>query len=150
MLRRATLLCTLAIAALVAATPPDSAVIVNSGSTNTVGYSITIWPSGKASLTTQNRDGSPIGPAKAFNVAPTTAARFFTDLAAAKNTHAATVPCMKSASFGSSMHVKWQGWVSPDLECPPNDSAGEALVKDVDQIRQASGLARMPLRTPQP
>jgi hypothetical protein len=148
-MRRATLLCTVAIAVLVAATPPDSAVILNSGSTNTVGYAITVWSDGKASLTTQNRDGSSTGPAKAFSVAPATAARFFADLATAKNTKAVTVPCMKSASFGSSMHVKWQGWVSPDLECPPKDSAGEALVKDVDEIRQASGLAQTPMRPPQ-
>ena len=53
---------------------------------------------------------------------------------------------MKSASFGSSTHVKWQGWVSPDLECPPKTSAGDALVKDVDEIRKASGLAQTPLR----
>ncbi len=145
-MRRATLLCVLAVASLVAATPRDSAVIINSGSTNTVGYAITVWSDGKASLTTQNRDGSSTGPAKAFSVPPETASRFFADLATAKKTNAVTVLCMKSASFGSSMHVKWQGWVSQDLECPPKDSAGQALVKDVDEIRQASGLAQTPLR----
>jgi len=145
-MRRATLLCALAIASLVAASPRDSAVIVNSGSTNTVGYAITIWSDGKASLTTHNRDGSATGPAKAFSVAPATAARFFADLAAAKNANAVTVPCMKSASFGSSTHIKWQGWDSPDLECPPKSAQGDALVKDVGEIRQASGLAQTPLR----
>ncbi len=144
--RRATLFCALAIASFVAAAPRDSAVIVNSGSTNTVGYSITVWSDGQASLTTQNRDGSATGPAKAFKVPPATAARFFADLADAKSTGAVTVPCMKSASFGSSMHVKWQGWTSPDLECPPKSTVGDALVKDVDEIRQASGLAAQPLR----
>ncbi|MBV8344990.1 MAG: hypothetical protein JO190_08380 [Candidatus Eremiobacteraeota bacterium] len=148
-MRRATLLCIAAIAGLVAAAPRDSAIIINSGSTNTIGYAITVWSDGKASLTTQNRDGSPAGPAKPFSVAPATAARFFADLATAKNAKAATVPCMKSASFGSSMHVKWQDWTSPDLECPPKTSAGDALVKDVDDIRQASGLAQTPLRPPQ-
>ena len=144
--RHATLLCALAIASLVAAAPRDSAVIVNSGSTNTVGYSITVWSDGQASLTTQNRDGSATGPAKPFTVSAATAARFFNDLAAAKSSNAATVPCMKSASFGSSMHVKWQGWVSPDLECPAKGAAGDALIRDVDAIRQASGLAPQPLR----
>lgn len=148
MLRRATLFCALAIASLVAAAPRDSAVIVNSGSTNTVGYSITVWSDGQASLTTRNRDGGATGPAKPFTVAPATAARFFADLATAKSTSAVTVPCMKSASFGSSMHVTWQGWVSPDLECPAKSSAGDALIKDVDEIRQASGLAAQPLRQP--
>lgn len=148
MRRRATLVCALAICSLVAAAPRDSAVIVNSGSTNTVGYSITVWSDGQASLTTQNRDGKATGPAKSFTVPAATAARFFTDLANAKSTNAVTVPCMKSASFGSSMHVKWQGWVSPDLECPAKTSAGDALIKDVDEIRQASGLAAQPLRQP--
>ena len=146
MRRRATLFCALAICSLVAAAARDSAVIVNSGSTNTVGYSITVWSDGQASLTTQNRDASATGQAKPFTVPASTAARFFTDLATAKSTNAVTVPCMKSASFGSSMHVKWQGWVSPDLECPAKTSAGDALIKDVDEIRQASGLAAQPLR----
>lgn len=146
MFSRATLLSAIAIASLVAAAPRDSAVIVNSGSTNTIGYSITVWSDGAASLTTQNRDGSATGPAKSFTVPAATAARFFADLATAKNSNAVTVPCMKSASFGSSMHVKWQGWVSPDLECPAKTSAGDALIKDVDEIRQASGLAQQPLR----
>jgi hypothetical protein len=144
--RRATVLCGLAIASLVAAAPRDSAVIINSGSTNTIGYSITVWSDGKASLTMQNRDGSATGPAKPFTVQPATAARFFADLATAKNTNAVTVPCMKSASFGSSMKVRWQGWVSPDLTCPAKTSAGDALIKDVEAIRQASGLTQQPLR----
>jgi hypothetical protein len=55
---------------------------------------------------------------------------------------------MKSASFGTSTHITWQGWVSPDLECPPKTSAGDALVKDVQEIRQASGSANAPLRQP--
>jgi hypothetical protein len=146
MRRSATLLCALAIASLVAAAPRDSAVIVNSGSTNTIGYSITVASDGQASLTTQNRDGSATGPAKPFTVPPATAERFFADLDAAKSGSAVTVPCMKSASFGSSMHVKWQGWISPDLECPAKTAAGDALIKDVDEIRQASGLAEQPLR----
>jgi hypothetical protein len=149
MRRRATLLCSLAIAGLVAATPPDSAVIVNSGSTNTIGYTITVSSDGHASLTTQKRDGTAMGSAKSFTLASGTAARFFADLVAAKNSTMVTVPCMKSASFGSTTHVKWQGWTSPDLECPPKNSAGQALVKDVGEIRQASGLTQAPLR-PQP
>ena len=48
---------------------------------------------------------------------------------------------MKSASFGMAEHVKWQGWVSPDLTCPPKDSLGEALVKDIGEIRQAAGVS---------
>jgi hypothetical protein len=58
---------------------------------------------------------------------------------------------MKSVSFGSTLKITWQGWVSPDLTCPPKDSLGDALIKDVDAIRQAAGISAMPLRqAPQP
>jgi hypothetical protein len=137
---RATFLAGLAIATLVAATSPDSAVIVNSGSTNTYGYSIQVSSDGKATVTRQNR-GIASSTAKPFTVSAETTARFFSDLAAARKGNAVTVPCMKSASFGTSEHIKWQGWVSPDLTCPPKDSLGEALVKDVDEIRQAAGVS---------
>jgi hypothetical protein len=140
----ATFLAGLAIAMLVAATPPDSAVIVNSGSTNTSGYAIQVSSEGKASVTIQNR-GTATGTPKPFTVSTETTARFFSDLAAARKANAVTVPCMKSASFGTSEHVKWQGWVSPDLTCPPKDSVGEALVKVVDEIRQAAGVSTNPL-----
>jgi len=145
---RATLLSALAIAGCVAGASIDSAVIVNSGSTNAVGYKISVSSDGKASATLQNRDGSSAGSEKAFTVPKATAARFFADLAAARGSNAATVPCMKSASFGSTTHITWQGWVSPDLDCPPKGSAGEALVKDVDEIRQAAGISSSQLRQP--
>jgi len=144
---RATFLTALAIAALVAAAPPDSAVIVNSGSTNSMGYSIEVSSDGKASVTMQSH-GSSAGAPKQFTVPAATAQRFFGDLAAARKGNAATVPCMKSASFGTTTHVKWQGWVSPDLSCPPKDSLGDALVKDIDAIRKAGGISAMPLRQP--
>jgi hypothetical protein len=47
---------------------------------------------------------------------------------------------MKSASFGTSTHINWKGWVSPDLDCPPNDSLGDALVRDYQEILKASGV----------
>jgi hypothetical protein len=46
------------------------------------------------------------------------------------------------------MNVKWHDWLSPDLECAPKDSAGQALVKDVNVIRAASGLPATPMRPP--
>jgi hypothetical protein len=130
-----------------AAAPSDNAVIVNSGSTNTMGYSIQVSSDGKASVTMQNR-GSSASAAKAFTVSAETSKRFFADLASARKGNVATVPCMKSASFGTSTHISWQGWVSPDLSCPPKDSLGEALVQDIDAIRQAAGVSAMPRRQP--
>ena len=141
---RATFLGMLAIATCVAATTPDSAVIVNSGSTNSVGYKIEVWPDGKASATMQSRGGAP-GTPKAFAVPAATASRFFADLAAARKGNATSVPCMKSASFGTTTHVNWQGWVSPDLSCPPKGQLGDALVQDVDAIRKAAGIEEFPL-----
>jgi len=144
---RATFLSALAIATFVAAASRDSAVIVNSGSTNSLGYTITVASDGKATVAMQSR-GGPAGSPKAFTLAAATAERFFADLAAARKGNAATVPCMKSASFGSSTHITWQGWVSPDLTCPPKDALGEALVQDVEKIRDAAGVSAMPLRQP--
>lgn len=138
----ATILATLAIASLMAATPSESAKIVNSGSTNTVGYTISVSSDGKASAIMQNGSSA----AKAFTITTDLATRFFSDLAAARKAGTVTVPCMKSASFGSSTHVSWEGWTSPDLTCPPKDSVGEALIKDVEAIRQAAGIPASPLR----
>lgn len=144
---RATLAAVLAIATLVAAAPLDSATIVDSGSTNANGYTIHISSDGNASVTYQPRGGNPIGAPKTFTVPAATTARFFADLAAARKGNAATVPCMKPVSFGTTLKVTWQGWTSPDLTCPPKDALGETLVSDVAAIRNAGGIN--PLR-PQP
>jgi hypothetical protein len=145
----ATVVAALAIASFVAASPRDSAAIVNSGSTNSYGYTITVWSDGTGSVTLQARGGTPSSP-KAFTVPSATTARFFADLAAARKGNATTVPCMKSVSFGSTTRISWQGWESPDLTCPPKDSLGEALVKDVDAIRKAAGIQELPLRQASP
>jgi hypothetical protein len=141
---RASFLAGLAIASFVAATPRDTAVIVNSGSTNAVGYKIQVWSDGTAAITTQNGANSPA--AKNFTISAAAASRFFADLAAARKDGAKSAACMKSASFGTSTHVTWQGWISPDLDCPPKNSLGAALVQDVQTIRQASGISAIPLR----
>lgn len=150
MLPRATLVGVLVIASCVAAAPRDTAVIVNSGSTNSYGYSIQVWSDGKASVTLQGKGGAAASTPKAFTVPAATVVRFFADLAAARKGNPTSLPCMKSASFGSSTHITWQGWLSPDLNCPPKDALGDALVKDVDAIRQASGISELPLRSAAP
>ena len=145
---RATLVAAAAILGCMAATPSDNAVIVNSGSTNSYGYAIHVSADGKGTFTLQNRGGSAASSSKPFTVPAATATRFFLDLAAARKGNMTAEPCMKSASFGTSTHVSWQGWTSPDLSCPPNGSLGEALVKDVDAIRKAAGINELPLRQP--
>jgi hypothetical protein len=127
-------------ASLVGAAPLDSAVIVDSGSTNTAGYRVEVRSDGSATVSVQqNRNASP-GPATPFHVSADTAKKLFADLAAARSESALTVPCMKSASFGSTVKVTWQGWTSSDLTCPPKDSVGQSLIDDVSTIRQASGV----------
>jgi hypothetical protein len=129
----------------VAATSPDSAVIVNSGSTNTMGYKITISRDGNGTATLQGRTGTPSGKPKSFQLVSGTVTRFFDDLSAARKENAPPIPCMKSASFSSTTRITWQGWTSPDLECPQKTPTGDALVRDVQAIRQAAGLGTLPL-----
>ena len=140
----ATLVAVMAIATFMAAGPGDSAVITNSGSTNAYGYTITVTPDGKATVAMQAKGAAPSA-AKPFSVPSATITKFFDDLAAARKANIASVPCMKSVSFGSTTHVAWQGWQSPDLDCPPKDDLGTALVNDVEAIRKASGISSTPL-----
>lgn len=132
--------------ALVAAAPRDSAVIVDSGSTNTQGYKIEVWSDGTASLAPQNRLGAAAGAAKPFTVPAATATRLFADLAAARKGGVTGEPCMKSASFGTTTKIEWHGWISPDLDCPSGNALTTALVHDVGEIRQTSGIGAEPLR----
>jgi len=140
----ATLVAAMAIATFMAAGPGDSAVITNSGSTNAYGYTIKVTPDGNATVAMQAR-GAATSAAKPFTVPSATITKFFADLAAARKANIASVPCMKSVSFGTTTHVTWQGWQSPDLDCPPKDDLGTALVNDVEAIRKASGISSTPL-----
>ncbi|MBV8117170.1 MAG: hypothetical protein JOY69_00655 [Candidatus Eremiobacteraeota bacterium] len=127
-----------------AAPARDGAAIVDSGSTNTSGYRIDIWSDGRATIRLQNRAGVAQGSARPFTVSAKVAARFFTDLKAARAANVAGAPCMKSASFGTTTHVSWHGWTSPDLDCPADSPLLSALVRDVNAIRAASGIGDLP------
>ncbi|HYL27331.1 MAG TPA: hypothetical protein VEW74_05810 [Candidatus Nitrosotalea sp.] len=141
---RTLLFSALALLGCIGATTDDFAVINNSGSTNANGYIIQIWADGDASIMPQSHGGQIAGAPKAFNVPPTIAQKLFSDLAAARQANAATVPCMKPVSFGSTLRVSWQGWDSPDLTCPPKDSLGDALLSDAEAIAKAGGVANTP------
>ena len=127
------------------ASTPDEASIVNSGSTNTAGYRIDVRSDGSAHLTLQSRPGpgAPNEP-KTFSIAASLTARFFADLKAVRAGNVTGEPCMKSASFGTSTHVSWQDWKSPDLDCPSKNTLLGALIRDVNAIRQASGVGTFP------
>ncbi|MFN2449789.1 MAG: hypothetical protein ABR508_08350 [Candidatus Baltobacteraceae bacterium] len=124
---------------------PDGAILVNSGSTNTPGYTIKVWSDGRAvaaaGMTRAPRD---------------VVARLFADLRAAKRAGSANEAktCMKSASFGSSTVARYHGWSSDDLECPGNDPltadahALAAAVQPVTLHRRLPNEIRRPEASP--
>lgn len=126
------LLFALANASVFAATAPIT--IVNSGSTNTLGFTIAVGSDGGATLTMAHAT-------KTFHVADATLKKFLADLNAARRmTTSPAGGCMKSASFGSSTRIAWQGWTSPDLECPAPNAQIAALADDVHAVREAAGI----------
>jgi hypothetical protein len=129
-----------------ATTRPDGMTIVNSGSTNTIGWSIALRSDGTATID-----------ARAFMVPQALAVKLFADAAAARNAHVLGRACMKSASFGTHLNVIWHGWTSPDLTCRPMSLLASTLAVDVGRITEIaqppSGLRRIglpiePRRTP--
>jgi hypothetical protein len=139
--------CAVTAAAVIAATPApvEQATIVNSGSTNTSGFKITVESGGRASSIMQNRAGVAQSSVHAFVLSSKQATQFFSDVKAAKAAPGTEGGCMKSASFGSSTHVTWNGWTSPDLQCPSDSAAIKALAADVSTIRTAAGISDFPL-----
>lgn len=125
----------LACAVLSATLQHDGATIVNSGSTNTAGYTITVWSDGTA--TSLVRGASSPTP---FTVPKETAERFFSDVKAARGNGAQLQHCMKSASFGTRTVVQWHGWSSPDLQCPPFTPEVGALATDVQSLESAANI----------
>ncbi len=130
--------CALLCAAVAAAPQRDGAVIVNSGSTNTAGYSITIWSDGSGLAQVQGGAGRP------FTISNDLAARFFTDLKAARANGQQLQHCMKSVSFGTRTNVRWHGWLSPDFQCPPFTTPVAALAQDVSAIESAANIQAGP------
>lgn len=123
----------------------DGATIVNSGSTNALGFKIDVHSDGSGSVVLQNRMGQAQSQSRSFKLPLAQTKQFFSNLEAARDGNAANEHCMKSASFGTSTHVEWHGWTSPDLDCPPADKLDAALVHDYEAIRTASGVDAMTL-----
>ncbi len=93
------------------------AQIVNSGSTNTRGYALTVSRSGAVLVDAQDGTG-----ARSAAVEPDLANRFFAALEGSEPLDALTPGrCMKSASFGYAVRVRYSGAVTPDLTCPADD-----------------------------
>jgi hypothetical protein len=120
-------------------TAADSAVIVNSGSTNTAGFRISVNPSGDAEYTvTPRRSGpKPEEPAPVHqHLSDALAKRLFSDLAAAQPFISLPQPhCAKSASFGTRLTIEFGDSETPDLSCGDGDNAKlRALIQDASEV----------------
>jgi hypothetical protein len=116
-----------------AAEPPQQATIENTGSTNTLGVKIVVNPGGSAQTLVQGQE------ARTTTINSDLSDRLFRDLKAFSPLSALPANhCFKSASFGTSLYVEYNGERSPDLNCPtPAGSKLAQLQKDVNEIVQA-------------
>jgi hypothetical protein len=114
-----------------AAVPINVAVIINSGSTNTIGYRIYVTPSGQVTYV----DGKGQGKGK---LSPTLTKKFFADIQTAEPLSNLPVKtsCVKPVSFGTSTTIRLGGEQSPDVSCPGNALASK-LNNDVVAIAKA-------------
>ncbi len=126
----------------------QSAVIDNTGSTNTFGYTITVTATkgtyhissvSNGGKDTSNEAGMPSG------VQPLVA-HLFTDLNAAMPLTSLPVRHgMRSASFGTRTTITYKGQTSPDLTFA-SDPRSAALKADVDSITKALHVGNAPRR----
>jgi hypothetical protein len=115
--------------------PSGGAVILNTGSTNTLGYRISVGTKGEAWFVVAGH------PVQHSRISRALARKFFAHLRAAMPLSRLGVEqCMKSASFGTSVFVSWRGQRSPDLTCAGDNARARALSDDVNQIAAALHL----------
>jgi len=119
--------------------PHDAAVMLVTGSTNTLGYRIVVQSDGNAEFVKGTERAT-------ARVSADLARALFADLEAAMPlSELHTGRCMKSASFGTSTFVYWRQHRSPDLSCAGESKAG-ALLTDVQRISIELKLAQPILR----
>jgi hypothetical protein len=104
--------------------------ITNSGSTNSSGYTVKVYPNGEADIAISRPPS-----ARKASVPRTMASDLFGAVHAAQSNGQASgaARCMKSASFGSTMRVKYSTRTSPDLNCPVSGT-NAALRAQVNKI----------------
>lgn len=126
---------------LLSASSPQVSVI-DSGSTNRAGVTITVDQDGNASV--QQPGSQP----QSTKLDAQLCQQLLRDVKTAGSL--STLPeqhCPKSVSFGSRLYVEANGDRSPDISCSPqSDSRSAALQKDANQIletvRKQLGLSR--------
>ena len=104
--------------------------IIDSGSTNSSGYTVRVYAGGQAEIM-MNRPAS----TRQAKIPRSMASDLFAaiHLAQSNGRPSGAATCMKSASFGSSMRVKYSTWTSPDLNCPVI-GANAAVKAQVEKI----------------
>ncbi len=109
------------------------ATIIDTGSTNRPGLRVTFDDEGHATVTRREE-------VRHMNLPERLCNQFMHDLKAAEPLSALpTRHCMKSASFGSSMFIEFNGVRTRDLSCSPQpDERAAALQKDANEILQAA------------
>ncbi|MBH8562963.1 hypothetical protein I8748_12350 [Nostoc sp. CENA67] len=122
----------------IALVPNNVAVIVNSGSTNTIGYRIYVTPTGEANYVDGNGSGHGQLPKKLTKT-------FFHDLKVAEPLSSLPVEqgCVKSTSFGTTTTISLGGQQSPDVSCPGNQKA-RRLDTDIIAIAKALKVVNVP------
>lgn len=107
--------------------------IHDTGSTNRLGVRVTFDREGHATVEARNHESRVIQlPEQLCN-------QFIQQLKALGPLQALPARhCMKSASFGSSLFVEFEGHRSPDLSCPGQESRIEALQKQANEILRAA------------
>jgi hypothetical protein len=113
-------------------------IITNSGSTNTIGWRVTIGAGGEAYYVTGDGPGSGTLPTEVNT-------KLRADIEAAKPLASLPQeqPCMKPMSFGTKTFIAVGGDQSPDITCPNNDK-GETLKDDVDRVVAFLKLRNVP------
>jgi hypothetical protein len=122
--------------------------IVNTGSTNAPGFTITVTPEGLATWAV----GAPKGlgsPLKCVTMTGTTmlaaalTSTLFTDLTKAEPFASRHFDqCAKSISFGTYTHVTYAGATIPDIECGSStDPLAEAVTVDTQNVETAISAA---------
>jgi hypothetical protein len=119
-----------------ASLPPGSALIRNSGSSNTLPYAISLRPDGSALVTV-----GVAASAEQRTVPQAETAELFAELHDAMPLDALPRQhCMKSASFGTTTTIRFGGAASPDLDCA-GDPATRGLAATVARIVKSLGIS---------
>ncbi|HEX2571651.1 MAG TPA: hypothetical protein VH877_18975 [Polyangia bacterium] len=121
------------------ALPPTNAlVILNTGTTDTIGYRIVIPPSGEAFFVTGKGPGQKQLPAKLLK-------KLHKDLAAVGSLEqmAVRTPCPKPAASATTTTLQYHGQFSGDLTCA-GDKRAVKLQKVITEVVKVLGVTNVP------